>query len=65
MTEDEMVGWHHQLNGHEFEQTVGDSEGQGSLVCCSSWGHKESDTTERLNNSDRVTSSRTKLRTAE
>ena len=50
MTEDEMVGWHHQLNGHEFEQTVGDSEGQGSLVCCSSWGHKESDTTELLNN---------------
>ena len=41
MIEDEMVGWHHQLNGHEFEQTVGDSEGQGSLVCCSSWGHKE------------------------
>ena len=36
MTEDEMVGWHHQLNGHEFEQTLGDSEGQGSLVCCSS-----------------------------
>ena len=63
--QDEMVGWHHQLNGHEFEQTVGDSEGQGSLVCCSSWGHKESDTTERLSNSDRVTSSRTKLRTAE
>ena len=38
--EDEMVGWHHQLNGHEFEQTPGDSEGQESLVCCSSWGHK-------------------------
>ena len=36
-TEDEMVGWHHQLSGHEFEQTTGDSEGQGSLVCCSSW----------------------------
>ena len=49
MTEDEMVGWHHWLNGHEFEQTLGDSEGQGSLVCCSSWDHKESDTTERLN----------------
>ena len=45
-TEDEMVGWHHQLNGHEFEQTPGDSEGQGSLVGCSPWGHKESDTTE-------------------
>ena len=48
-TEDEMVGWHHQLNGHESEQTVGDGEGQGSLACCSPWGHKESDTTERLN----------------
>ena len=44
-TEDEMVGWHHRLNGYEFEQTLGDSEGQGSLVCCSSWGHKELDTT--------------------
>ena len=50
MTEDEMVGWHHQLNGHELGQTLGDSEGQGSLACCSPWGHKESDTTERLNN---------------
>ena len=41
-TKDEMVGWHHQLNGHEFDQTLGDSEGQGSLVvCCSPWGHKE------------------------
>ena len=49
MTEDEMVGWHHQLNGHEFEQTPGDSEGQGSLVCCSPWGCKEPDTTEWLN----------------
>ena len=48
MTEDEMVGWHHQLNGHEFEQTLGVGDGQGSLVCCSPWGHKESDTTERL-----------------
>ena len=46
--EDEMVGWYHWLNGHEFEQTQGDGEGQGSLVCCSSWGHKESDMTERL-----------------
>ena len=45
-TEDEMVGWHHYLNGHEFEQTLGDSEGQGSLACCSPWRHKESDTTE-------------------
>ena len=40
-----MVGWHHQLKGHEFEQTLGDSEGQGSLVGCSSWGRKESDMT--------------------
>ena len=39
--EDEMVGWHHQLNGHEFEQALGDGEGQGSQVCCSPWGHKE------------------------
>ena len=41
VTEDEMVGWHHQLNGCEFEQTLGDSEGQGNLVCCSPWGHKQ------------------------
>ena len=41
----EMVDWHHQLDRHDLEQTLGDSEGQGSLVCCSSWGHKESDTT--------------------
>ena len=40
-TEDEMVGWHHQLNGHEFEQTPGDSKGQGNLECCIPWGHKE------------------------
>ena len=44
--EDEIVGWHHKLNGHEFEQTPGDGEGQGSLACCSPWGHKELDTTE-------------------
>ena len=44
VTEDEMVGWHHQLNAHEFEQTAGNSEGQGSLSCCSSWAHKELDT---------------------
>ena len=50
MTEDEMVGWHHRLNEHEFEQTPGDSEGQESLVCCSPWGCKELDTTEQLNN---------------
>ena len=47
-----MVGWHHQLNGHEFEQSPGDSEGQGSLVCNSPWGHKESDITYRLNNNN-------------
>ena len=45
MTEDEMVGWHHQLNGHEFEQTPGDGLEQGSLVCCSPWGHEEWDVT--------------------
>ena len=44
-----MVGWHHWLNGHEFEEAPGDGEGQGSLECCSPWGHKKSDTTERLN----------------
>ena len=49
-TEDEMVGWHHWLNRHEFEQALGDGEGQGSLVYCSPWGCKESDTTEQLNN---------------
>ena len=49
-TEDEMVGWHHRLNGHEFEQTLGDGEGQGSLACCCPWGRKELDPTERLNN---------------
>ena len=46
MAENEMVGWHHQLSGHEFEQTRGDSEGQGSLACCNLWGCKESDMTE-------------------
>ena len=50
MTENEMVGWHHQLNGHKFEQASGDGEAKGSLACCSPWGHKESDTTERLSN---------------
>ena len=45
-----MVGWHHQLNGHEFEQALGDGDEQGSLVCCSPWGCKALDTTERLNN---------------
>ena len=49
MTEDEMVGWHHLLDGHEFEQASGVGNGQGRLGCCSRWGLKESDTTERLN----------------
>ena len=48
MTEDEMVGWHHLLNGHGFAQTLGFGDGQGGLVCCNSWGHKELDMTERL-----------------
>ena len=47
-----MVGWHHQLSGHEFEKAPGDGEGQGSPACCSPWGHKESDTTERLNSNN-------------
>ena len=45
-----MIGWHHRLNGHEFEQALGDGEGQGDLSSCSPWGYKELDTTERLNN---------------
>ena len=49
MTEDEMVGWHHWLDGHESEWTPGVGDGQGGLACCNSWGRKESDTTERLN----------------
>ena len=49
MTQDETVGWHHQLNGYEFEQALGVGDGQGSLVCCSPWGCKESDSTERMN----------------
>ena len=48
MTEDEMVGWHHRLNGHESGCTPGVGDGQGGLACCSPWGHKESDMTERL-----------------
>ena len=47
-----MVGWHHRFNGHEFKQTPGDGEGQGSLVCCSPWGRKESEMAEQLNNSN-------------
>ena len=50
-----MVGWHHQLSGHEFEQTPGDTEGQGSLACCSPWGYKESGMTERLNSNKSMT----------
>ena len=53
MTKDKMVGWQHQLNGHEFEQTLGDGEGQRSLVCCSPRGHKGSDMIERLNNNNK------------
>ena len=49
MKEDEMFGWHHRIDGHEFEQFPGVGDGQGSLVCCSLWGCKELDTTERLN----------------
>ena len=45
VTEDEMVGWHQRLDGHEFERALGNGEGQGSLVCCSPWGHQESDMT--------------------
>ena len=51
MTEDEKVGWHQRLDGQEFEQALGVGDGQGSLACCSPWVSKESDTTERLNNS--------------
>ena len=50
--EDETVGWHHQLSGHEFEQAPGDSEGQQTLVCCSPWGCKDSDMSERLKNNN-------------
>ena len=50
MTEDKIIGWHHRLDGHEFEQALGVGDGQGSLACCSPWGRKESDTTKRLNN---------------
>ena len=53
-----MVGWHHPLNGHEFEQASGVGDGQGSLACCSPWGHKESDMTERLNRTNSDTQKR-------
>ena len=52
MTEDKIIGWHYQLNGHEFEQAPVDGEGQGSLACCSPWSRKESDRTERLNSNN-------------
>ena len=52
MTEEEMVGWHHRLKGHQFEQILGDSEGQGSLAGCSPWGHKQLDMTWQLNNNE-------------
>ena len=54
MTGDEMVGWHHRLNGHEFEQASGDGERQESLACYCPWGRKESDMTERLNDNNRT-----------
>ena len=54
MTEDQMVGWHHQLDGHEFEQTPGVGDGQGGLACCSPRGLKELDTTERLNRTNGI-----------
>ena len=62
MTEDEMVECHHCLSGHEFEKTLGDDEGQGSLACCSPWGRRESDMTEQLNNSmDKILNKNTQL----
>ena len=57
MTEDEMFGWHHQLSAHEFDQTPGDSEGEGSLVFCNPQGHKESDTTQLPNNNECIINS--------
>ena len=56
MTEHEVVGWHHQLNGHGFGWTPGVCDGQGGLACCASWGRKESDTTERLNSTEQLNS---------
>ena len=52
MTGDDMIEWHHQLNGHEFEQALGVGDGQGGLACCSPWGHIELDMTERLNRAE-------------
>ena len=65
MTEDKMVGWHHWLDGHEFEQAPGVGDGQGSLACCCPWGHKESDTTEQLNNSNNSKGGRSPLSVCE
>ena len=62
MTEDEMVGWHHQLSGHEFEQNPGNGEGQGSLACCSPQGHKELDTTEQLKSNTMASSEQIMIR---
>ena len=61
-TEDEMVGWHHWLDGHEFEQALRVGDGQGSLLCCSPWGHKESDTTEQLNWTESMNDTMTPVR---
>ena len=55
MTENEIVGWHHQWDGHQFEQALGVGDGQGSLVCCSPWDHKELDNTELLNSNNLLT----------
>ena len=60
-TEDEMVWWHHRCDGHEFEQVLGDGDGQGSLACCSPWGCKESETTEQLNWSEMDDEGKTKI----
>ena len=57
-----MTGWHHRLNGHEFEQAPGDSKGQGRLAYCSSWSHEESDTTQSLNNSNDISKETTNLK---
>ena len=63
MTEDKVVGWHHRFEGHEFEQAPGVGDGQGSLVCCNPWGHKDSDMTEQLNRlTDPVTESEVKVK---
>ena len=59
--EDEMVGWHQRLHGHEFKQAPENDEGQGGLACCSPWGRKESDTTEQLNNNDTINTNSPRL----